>query len=156
MKKWIPCGTAFIEGDVVRWIEPVWKPKARKAAKAVKIGQRLITAQALACGPEWVDLEVLACETSALEGWAIENLKTGDRLRRRREPMARHGVERREYGDESARALVASGFLNPQADREAIHENRPAQPAKVEPPRRAGGGKRGYLRRGRRKTQLKP
>jgi hypothetical protein len=24
MGKWEPCGRAFITGDVIRWVEPVW------------------------------------------------------------------------------------------------------------------------------------
>src|SRR5689334_22146037 len=148
MTKWIPCGRHFIEADVIRWLEPAWKPKTRKSAKGVMVGSRIITAQVEACGPEWVDLKVISCETTAFEGWLVDNLKPAERLHRKRGPLGRAeaGTVRREWSDESARAAVASRFLNPGED----GPDRANAPVKAthaghsKPPRRAGTGRRGY------------
>ena len=45
MEKWIPCGDKFITGDVIRWVEPVWKPKQKKTERGEKIGYRLVIDQ---------------------------------------------------------------------------------------------------------------
>ncbi len=116
MSEWIPCGEAFIEADVIRWREAVWKPKARKNSRAVRIGERTITAQVLKVMPEgWVVLVVKRCETTNAEIWwrTIPALKPGAELRRRPATLERGRVERLPWSDESARSAVASRFLRP-------------------------------------------
>jgi len=158
MAKWIPCGATFVEGDDLRWLEAVWKPKARKNVKPVKIGGRIIVAQVIRCDAEWADLRVIHCETAAADGWAIDNLQPGELLRRKREPLSKSwaATERKLWSDESARAIVASAFFKP----EDAAPLRPHAQTKASPTggakgvRRTGGG-RGYGKK-RRKTQLGP
>ena len=45
--KWIPGSGGFIEADVVRWNEAVWKTGRRKGSKPVKVGERIVTGQIL-------------------------------------------------------------------------------------------------------------
>jgi hypothetical protein len=103
MAKWIPCGTEFVTGDVLRWGEAVWKPKKRQTDKGVRIGARAIIAQVTSCGPEWAELKVMHCEIAMEPGWAAEGYKRDETLRRRRAPMGRNGAERRLWPDETAR-----------------------------------------------------
>ena len=117
MPKWIPCGADYRVGDVLRWREAVWKPKARKNSKPVMIGERLITAQLVHCDGEWLELMLKSCETTNAETWwkRIPPLKTGEPLKRRRGPLAKRNPERRPWGGkdgEAARGIVASKFLN--------------------------------------------
>lgn len=116
MSEWIACAKDFIEADVIRWKEAVWKPKARKNSRAVRIGERTITAQVLKVTPDgWIVLVVKRCETINAETWwrTIPALKAGRELRRRPATLARGRVERLPWSDESARAVVASRFLKP-------------------------------------------
>lgn len=116
MANWIPCGAGFIEADVIRWQEAVWKPKARKNSRAVKIGDRTITAQVLKVTPDgWIVLVVKLCETTNAETWwrQIPALKAGAELRRRPATIGRGRAERLRWSDESARSAVASRFLKP-------------------------------------------
>src|SRR2546423_7547176 len=121
------------------------------------MGTRRIGAQAEMCGREWADLKVISCETEIVDGWTVDKLKPGEVLRRRRGPIAKGGAERRLWSDESARAIVASKFLNSSETAEA----RPGRQAgmvhdgEARGPRRTGTGRRAY-RKGRRNTQLKP
>jgi len=115
MAEWIPCGAGFIEGDVIRWTEPVWKPRARKNSRARKIGERRITAQVLKITPEgWVHLQVKSCETTAARDWwkpLLPLREQGGELRRRRLTIGRGGAERLPWSEEGARASVLSQFL---------------------------------------------
>lgn len=116
MSEWIACGEAFIEADVIRWKEAVWKPKARKNSRAVRIGERTITAQVLKVTPDgWAVLVVKKCETANAETWwrTIPALKAGAELRRRPATIGRGRAERLRWSDESARSAVASRFLKP-------------------------------------------
>src|ERR1700722_6081497 len=58
MTKWIPCGNGFIEADVVRWKEIVWEKRSRRQnARAVNVGDRVVTAEVLREDAEgWVHL----------------------------------------------------------------------------------------------------
>lgn len=150
MLKWMPCGSKFVEGDYLRWHEPVWKPKKRKTDRGETIGERVIVAQVIACGGEWADLRVSYCETRVDDFWEVDNYKHGELLRRRRAPLGKADAktERREWSDESARSMVASVFFKaePQA------ETRTKVKAEVKEPRRTGGSR--YFRKPKR--ELKP
>jgi hypothetical protein len=59
-EEWIPCGSSFIEADLVRWTEGVWeKPPRRPKGKAVHIGERVVIAQILKLDGDWVEFVVL-------------------------------------------------------------------------------------------------
>ena len=63
MPKWMPFNGRFVVGDVYRWREPVWKPKARKTSKAVKIGERLIIAQLMGVDGELLVFALMSSQT---------------------------------------------------------------------------------------------
>jgi hypothetical protein len=109
MEKWIPCGDKFITGDVIRWVEPVWKPK-QKTERGEKIGYRLVVAQVMRCDSEWVSLEVMNCKHHLLDGWKVDALD--GHIRRRRGPIGQGGAQRALVGDQEARAITASRYLN--------------------------------------------
>ena len=46
MAERIPTGDHFIEADVIRWKEAVFKPR-RKKGRAVKLGDRVVVAEVL-------------------------------------------------------------------------------------------------------------
>jgi hypothetical protein len=59
-EEWVPCGSSFIEADLVRWTEGVWeKPPRRPKGKAVHIGERVVIAQILKLDGDWVEFVVL-------------------------------------------------------------------------------------------------
>ena len=118
MPKWIPCKDDYRVGDVVRWREPIWKPKARKNSRGVVIGENLITAEVVRCDGEWIEFALMSCETTRAEAWwkPIPALKADKPLKRRRGPLGKRNPERRPWGGkdgEAARGIVAfaSKFL---------------------------------------------
>ncbi|HEV8414167.1 MAG TPA: hypothetical protein VGQ49_11270 [Bryobacteraceae bacterium] len=117
MPDWIPCKDDYRIGDVLRWREPVWKPKARKNSRTVLIGERLITAQVTHCDREWVEFALKSCETATAETWwkPIPELKADKPLKRRRSSLGKRSPKRRPWGGkdgEAARAVVTSKFLS--------------------------------------------
>jgi len=115
MAAWIPVGDGFIEADVIRWKEPVFKN--RRSGRAVRVGDRLVFAEVLRKSDEdgWVYLLVLGSEVvSAKVGWSLSDVllpAKGDETRRQRRTILRSNPERLAWSDESARAVVASRFL---------------------------------------------
>jgi hypothetical protein len=108
MTTWIPAGRNFIPADVIRWTEPVWKPRRSKKAKPLKIGLRQITAEVLKDEDGWVQLLVL--ENTVTENNSIKSippLKKGAELKRKRATLERGKPERLLWSDESARAALA-------------------------------------------------
>ena len=115
MVTWIPCDETFITGDVIRWVEPIWKPKARRTQKSVKIGTRKIVGQVVICERDgWVHITVSSDETDLVHGWTASKLDGV--IRRRRGPIGQGGVERMLWSDESARSLVASRYMGAAVD----------------------------------------
>lgn len=115
MAAWISVGDGFIEADVIRWKEPVFKN--RQYGQPVRVGDRLVTAEVLreADKDGWVYLlvrrsEVLSVRTS----WQLSDVPlpaTGMETRRRLRTILRGNPERLAWSDESARvAVVASRF----------------------------------------------
>ena len=114
MTKWIPCGSGFIEADVVRWTEAVWKTGRLKSSKPVKVGERVVIAQVVRIDSgEWVFLQVVESRvTEEKQGRTVtEVLKKGQEVRRKRSTIKRGKPERLPWSDESARANLASRFL---------------------------------------------
>jgi hypothetical protein len=108
-------GDGFIEADVIRWKEPVFKN--RGYGEPVRVGERLVAAEVLreADKDGWVYLlvrksEVLSVKTS----WLLSDVHlppTGKETRRRLRTIVRGNPERLAWSDESARAIVASQYL---------------------------------------------
>jgi len=115
MAVWMPVGDGFIEADVIRWKEPVFKNRRR--GRPTRLGDRLVTAEVLRDdgGSGWVDLLVRGSEVvSAHPGWNLSDVllpPKGQETKRRRSTIVRGSSERLAWSDESARAaVVASGF----------------------------------------------
>ncbi len=119
MAVWMPVGDGFIEADVVRWKEPVFRNRRR--GRPARLGERLVTAEVLRDdgGSGWVDLLVRHSQAvSASIGRNLSDvlLPAKDAVtKRRRGTILRGNPERLAWSDESARAsVVASRFpVNP-------------------------------------------
>jgi hypothetical protein len=44
---WIPCGSGFIEADVIRWTEGIWRKPRRRRGRSVHMGERTVVAEVL-------------------------------------------------------------------------------------------------------------
>jgi hypothetical protein len=119
MAEWISTGDHFIEADVIRWKEAVFRPR-RKKGRSVKLGERLMVAEVLRQDSEWVYLLVRQCElVSIMTGRLpreVHLLHNGTETKRKRNTIARAKAERLLWSDESARSIIASKFLGPGAD----------------------------------------
>ena len=114
MAKWIPCGDGFIEADVVRWKESVWEKRSRRRnARAVNVGDRLVTAEVLRGDAEgWVYLLTRACAmVTEKPGRKVALLVKGQEVRRKRRTIERGKPERLLWSDETVRASLVSKFL---------------------------------------------
>lgn len=113
MAVWIPVGDGFIEADVIRWKETVFKNWRR--GQPARVGDRLVAAEVLREADEdgWVYLlvrhsEVLSVKTS----WQLSDVllpATGTETRRRLRTIVRGNPERLAWSDESARAIIVAG-----------------------------------------------
>lgn len=115
----MPVAGGFIEADVIRWKEPVFKNRRR--GRPARLGDRLVTAEVLPDGDRdgWVHLLVRRAEVvSAHPGWNLSDVllpATGTETKRQRRTIIRGNPERMAWTDEGARAaVVASQFLGDQ------------------------------------------
>src|ERR1700687_988145 len=112
MPKWIPCGGGFIEADVIRWKEAVWRRSKRKRRRAVRLGDGRVTAEVIRDEDGWVDLLIRGYAVSdEIRGRKVEVLAKGTEIRRKRSTIERGKPERLPWSDETARAALASQFL---------------------------------------------
>lgn len=115
MAVWIPVGDGFIEADVIRWKEPVFRN--RRSGRAVRVGDRMVFAEVLreSDADGWVYLLVRGSEVvSAKIGWSHSDVllpAKGQETKRQLGTIVRGNPERLAWSDESARAVVASRFL---------------------------------------------
>ena len=116
MTEWVSTGDDFIAADVIRWKEGAYLNRYKKKRKATRLGERLVIAQVLRDEAGWVYLLVLSCEAvSAYIGRNISDvpmLPKDKEIPRKRATILRGKPERLLWSDESARALVASKFLD--------------------------------------------
>ena len=47
MAEWVSAADGFIEADVIRWKEGVFKPRRSRKGRSVRIGEQLVTAEVL-------------------------------------------------------------------------------------------------------------
>jgi len=112
MPKWIPCGSGFIEADVIRWKEDVWRRPKRKQGHAVNLGDRVVTAEVIRDEEGWIDLIIRGCAVSNEKpGRKVEVLAKDTEIRRKRSTIEQGKPERLMWSDESARTTVASRFF---------------------------------------------
>lgn len=115
MSEWVPIQSGgFIVADVIRWKEGVYSHRRSRNAKASRLGDRLVTAEVLN-GPDgqgWVRLLVRKCDIlTELSIRKPPSIASETEIRRAIRTIRRGNPERMLWGDESARALVASTFL---------------------------------------------
>lgn len=106
MDDWVKADD-FIPADVIRWTEGIFD--RRRKGKAQRIGERLVTAEVLARGPDnWVQLLVRAVEItrSDFAGKTIPLLKAGETVKRGFTTIIRGKPVRLLWSDESARAAI--------------------------------------------------
>ena len=107
MGAWTRWGDGFIKADVIRWKEAVWDSSRKRKGAALRIGERLITAEVVAADGEWVSLLVRECVETARFSVRkpVVLLKAGTVIRRARKTISKYGKpERLLWSDESARA----------------------------------------------------
>ncbi len=113
MQKWVPCGSGFIEADVIRWKEAVWEKRQRLRGRAVNAGDRMVVAEVIRDADGWVELLVRECSiVSEKPGWLLKPLPKNVEARRRRRTIERGNPERLLWSDESVRAGLKSKFLS--------------------------------------------
>ena len=111
MTEWIPCGSGFIEADVIRWQEGAWE-KRRGRGRAVNAGERMVIAEVIRDKDGWVDLLLRgSMVVSEKPGWLLKPLPKNLEVRRKRTTIERGSPERLLWSDESARAALNSRFL---------------------------------------------
>lgn len=118
--QWKPCGDRFIEADVIRFRETVWKPKRGPKSRPRKIGERMVTAEVLKREPGgWVRLKVRQSTTTQAEDWhaSIKELAVEAELRRQLATIRRGKPHRLEWSDETARAAVVKPVKPPALTR---------------------------------------
>lgn len=110
--EWVPCGSGFIEADVIRWTEGEWRRPRRRRGRAVNIGDRVVIAEVIRDEGGWVDLLVRDCTIlSEKFGLKVLPLAKNAPVRRKRHTVEKGKPERLLWSDESARALLASKFV---------------------------------------------
>jgi hypothetical protein len=113
MTTWIACdaGTDITDHDVLRWREPIWKPKQSRKAKPRIIGSREVTAQVETLQDDgFAVLTVMHCVSKRAEDWLREvpQLKTGEKIRRNVETLAKGGAERAPWGGADGETVRSS------------------------------------------------
>jgi hypothetical protein len=110
--EWIPCGSGFIEADVIRWNEGVWqKPRGRRG-RAVNTGDRVVIAEVLRDEGGWLDLLIRGgAVASEKPGHRVSALATNLEIRRKRHTIEKGKPERLLWSDETVRAVLVSKFL---------------------------------------------
>lgn len=121
--EWIRCGSGFIEADVIRWTEGVWRKPRRNRGRAVNIGDRVVVAEVIRDDGEWMDLLVRDC-TVARENPGVEImlLAKDTEVHRKRHTIEKGKPERLLWSDETVRALLVSRLLgaeNPSESEDA-------------------------------------
>jgi hypothetical protein len=111
--KWIPCGSGFIEADVIRWKEAAWEKRRRLRGRAANAGDRMVIAEVIRDEDGWVELLVRESTiVSEKPGWLLKPLPKNLEVRRRRRTIERGNPERLLWSDESVRAGLKSKFLS--------------------------------------------
>ncbi len=107
--QWVRCGSGFIEADVIRWTEGIWRKARRNRGRAVNVGERMVIAEVIRDDGEWVDLLVRDC-TVAKEIPGTQNplLAKHAEARRKKHTIAKGNPERLLWSDETVRALLVS------------------------------------------------
>ncbi len=80
--EWVPCGSGFIEADVIRWNEGVWQKPRRRRGRAVNIGDRVVIGEVVRDQGGWVDVLVRGCSVASEKpGRKVALLPKGQEVR---------------------------------------------------------------------------
>ena len=107
--EWVPCGSGFIEADVIRWNEGVWQKPRRRRGRAVNIGDRVVIAEVIRDQGGSVDVLIRGCSVANEKpGRKVLPLAKNAAVRRKRHTVERGNPERLLWSDETVRALLVS------------------------------------------------
>ena len=107
--EWVPCGSGFIEADVIRWSEGVWQKPRSHRGRTVNVGERVVIGEVLLDDRGWVSLLVRGCTVASEKpGHQISMLATNLEIRRKRPTIEKGKPERLLWSDETARAALVS------------------------------------------------
>jgi hypothetical protein len=105
--EWIPCGGGFIEADVIRWTDGVWRRLRRRRGRAANVGDLLVVAEVLKDRDGWLDLLVRACSVASEKpGHKVLSLPIDQPIRRKRHTVEKGKPERLLWSNEAARAAL--------------------------------------------------
>ena len=106
---WIPCGSGFIEADVIRWKEGVWQKPRRRRGRLANAGDLMVVAEVVRDDQGWVDLVICGCTVASEKpGYKVSVLATDLEIRRKRDTIEKGKPERLLWSDEVARAVLVS------------------------------------------------
>jgi hypothetical protein len=117
--EWVHCSSGFIEADVIRWREGIWRKPRRKRGRSTHVGDRVVVAEVIRDDGEWLDLLVRDCSVIIDKlGNGTALLPKSTEIRRKRHTVAKGKPERLLWSDETVRAILVSRHLgadNPPA-----------------------------------------
>lgn len=94
LSEWISAEEGFIEADVIRWTEGVWKKRGR-SKRAVRIGDCQIVAEVLSCLDDWAQLLVRHCKAEIYQVGAVPpGIKSGMTIKRKKATLLRGQLQR--------------------------------------------------------------
>jgi hypothetical protein len=107
--EWIPCGSGFIEADIIRWNESIWQKPRNRRGRTIKVGNLVVIAEVICDEGGWVDLLVRECSiASEKPGHKVLPLAKNIEVRRKRRTIERGKPERLLWSDEVVRALLVT------------------------------------------------
>ena len=110
MTDWVSVTDGFIAADVIRWKETVYLPRRSRRGRALRIGERQLTAEVLR-GPDrkgWVKLLVRKCDPLVeFTTRKLPSYMNGAEIKRARKTIMKGEPERLLWSDETARSMVA-------------------------------------------------
>lgn len=87
-QQWAPVQEAPLEGDTIRWIEPIWAAPNKPRGKPDKVGEQFVTAKVISAG-EIYELSVIAVENCDPKSSVAMKIKQNDQIRRKETSLAR-------------------------------------------------------------------
>jgi hypothetical protein len=110
--EWILCSSGFIEADVIRWTEGVWRKPRRNRGRAINTGDRVVIAEVIRDDGKWLDLLVRDCSvTRETTAHPVVPLEKNAAVRRKRHTVVKGKPERLLWSDETVRAALVSRLL---------------------------------------------
>ncbi|MBL8640977.1 MAG: hypothetical protein JNL76_02560 [Alphaproteobacteria bacterium] len=83
-ENWVKCPHP-VEGDTIRWKEPIWAAPSKPRGKPAKMGDQQITAEVTHAGEFF---ELLVLNVAKIAGGGTIKVKAGDEIRRKSSTIA--------------------------------------------------------------------